>query len=157
MTVLVLDFDGTMTDAEAEGRPFCEGYLDDLCALVGRAAGDPEVFAIADTVEAELAIAALVMAVFALQDTIAFNATAQTPWATPLKIPQATWVAALAVFAVLALYEAGRLVTLLLRGDLSAIDRSYGPRGTKDELDAELADLKARGVTADIAAPGDKP
>jgi hypothetical protein len=54
-TVLVLDFDGTMTDAEAEGRPFRDGYLEDLCLLVGRAPGDPEVTAIAETVEAELA------------------------------------------------------------------------------------------------------
>ncbi|MBL9020236.1 MAG: HAD family hydrolase [Myxococcales bacterium] len=53
-TVLVLDFDGTMTDAEAEGRPFRDGYLDDLAALTGRAAGDPEIAAIADQVEAEL-------------------------------------------------------------------------------------------------------
>lgn len=57
MTVLVLDFDGTMTDAEAEGRPFRDGYLDDLCALVGRPAGDREVFALADAVEAELVAA----------------------------------------------------------------------------------------------------
>lgn len=55
MAVLVLDFDGTMTDAEAEGRPFRDGYLDDLCALVGRPAGDAEVTAIADEVETELA------------------------------------------------------------------------------------------------------
>src|SRR5690349_17009551 len=55
MTVLVLDFDGTMTDAEAEGRPFREGYLDDLCALVGRPARDEDVYAIAEAVEAELA------------------------------------------------------------------------------------------------------
>jgi len=54
MTVLVLDFDGTMTDAEAEGRPFRDGYLEDLSVLVGRYAGDPEVLAIADEVEAEL-------------------------------------------------------------------------------------------------------
>ncbi len=53
-TLLVLDFDGTMTDAEAEGQPFRAGYLDDLCTLVGRPAGDPEVLAIADAVEAEL-------------------------------------------------------------------------------------------------------
>src|SRR5688572_4720899 len=57
MTVLVLDFDGTMTDAEAEGRPFRDGYLEDLCALVGRAPGDAEVTAIAEAVEAELASA----------------------------------------------------------------------------------------------------
>ncbi len=55
MTVLVLDFDGTMTDAESEGRPFRDGYLEDLCALVGRPAGDADVLAIADEVEAELA------------------------------------------------------------------------------------------------------
>jgi len=54
MTVLALDFDGTMTDAEAEGRPFRDGYLEDLCAMVGRAAGDPEITAIADAVEDEL-------------------------------------------------------------------------------------------------------
>ena len=54
MTVLVLDFDGTMTDAEAEGRPFRDGYLEDLCVLVGKAPGDPEVMAIAEEVEAEL-------------------------------------------------------------------------------------------------------
>ncbi|HEU0037091.1 MAG TPA: HAD family hydrolase [Kofleriaceae bacterium] len=55
MTVLVLDFDGTMTDAEAEGRPFREGYLDDLCTLVGRPARDNDVLAIAAQVEDELA------------------------------------------------------------------------------------------------------
>jgi len=44
-----------MTDAEAEGRPFRDGYLEDLCLLVGRAPGDAEITAIADEVEAELA------------------------------------------------------------------------------------------------------
>jgi hypothetical protein len=55
MTVLVLDFDGTMTDAEAEGRPFRDGYVEDLCLMVGRPIGDPEVTALADAVEDELA------------------------------------------------------------------------------------------------------
>jgi phosphoglycolate phosphatase-like HAD superfamily hydrolase len=35
MRVLVLDFDGTMTDAEREGAPFIRGYLDDLAQLTG--------------------------------------------------------------------------------------------------------------------------
>jgi hypothetical protein len=55
--VLVLDFDGTMTDAEAEGRPFRDGYLDDLAVLVGKPAGDPDILGIAAEVEAELAAA----------------------------------------------------------------------------------------------------
>jgi hypothetical protein len=53
--VLVLDFDGTMTDAEAEGRPFRDGYIEDLCLLCGRPLNDPDVRALADEVEAELA------------------------------------------------------------------------------------------------------
>jgi hypothetical protein len=57
VAVLCLDFDGTMTDAEAEGRPFRDGYLEDLCLLVGRKPGDPEVLEIAETTEAEIAAA----------------------------------------------------------------------------------------------------
>lgn len=57
MTVLVLDFDGTMTDAEAEGRPFRDGYLEDLCTLVGKSPGDFDVETIAIRVENELAAA----------------------------------------------------------------------------------------------------
>jgi FMN phosphatase YigB (HAD superfamily) len=34
--MLVLDFDGTMTDAEVEGAPFRGGYLADIAALVDR-------------------------------------------------------------------------------------------------------------------------
>ena len=55
VTVLVLDFDGTMTDAEAEGRPFVDGYLEDLTALAGRPAGDSEIAAMAAEVAAEIA------------------------------------------------------------------------------------------------------
>jgi phosphoglycolate phosphatase-like HAD superfamily hydrolase len=53
--VLVLDFDGTMTDAEAEGRPFRDGYLEDLALLVGATVAD--VAPIAEEVEAEIAAA----------------------------------------------------------------------------------------------------
>ena len=31
--VLILDFDGTLTDAEAEGLPYREGYLEDVALL----------------------------------------------------------------------------------------------------------------------------
>ena len=36
MVVLVLDFDGTMTDAEVEGRPYRQGCLEDLAVLCGK-------------------------------------------------------------------------------------------------------------------------
>lgn len=34
--LIILDFDGTMTNAEVEGVPFRQGYLEDLAALTGR-------------------------------------------------------------------------------------------------------------------------
>jgi hypothetical protein len=57
MPVLVLDFDGTMTDADQEGVPFVRGYLDDLCTLVGVASGDQTVQEIATTMAARIAAA----------------------------------------------------------------------------------------------------
>lgn len=50
--LVVLDFDGTMTDAEAEGRPFTEGYLEDVAALTGREPS--EIRAMAARFEAEV-------------------------------------------------------------------------------------------------------
>ena len=47
--MLVLDFDGTLTDAELEGKPFRDGYLDDLTALTGRPRD--EIAAMADEFE----------------------------------------------------------------------------------------------------------
>lgn len=98
------------------------------------------------------AIALFVMAWYALKETIDFSSVAQTPWATPLKYPQGAWLAALAVFVIFAMVEALKVIALALAGRFREIDRSYGPRGAKDELDEELADLKARGGDA-VAAP----
>lgn len=50
--MLVLDFDGTVTDAEREGAPYRAGFLDDLAALTGMARG--EVMAMAERMEAEM-------------------------------------------------------------------------------------------------------
>jgi hypothetical protein len=57
--VIALDFDGTMTDAEAEGEPFVTGYLEDLEALVGAEtpAAKAKVAAIVAEVRAELVTA----------------------------------------------------------------------------------------------------
>ncbi len=51
--LLVLDFDGTLTDAEAEGRSFRDGYLADIAALIG--APLEATLARAAEVEAEIA------------------------------------------------------------------------------------------------------
>ncbi|MEZ4402786.1 MAG: hypothetical protein R3B06_22390 [Kofleriaceae bacterium] len=50
--VVVLDFDGTMTDAEAEGAPFFDGYLADLATLTGQPLAT--IRAIAEGIRAEM-------------------------------------------------------------------------------------------------------
>lgn len=97
---------------------------------------------------AACALSAVTMAWFALQDSIQFNSTAQTPWATPLYLPQSLWVAALGLFALLAVIGTLRVLGLLVAGKIQEIDRRYGPRGAKEELEEELADLKARSGAA---------
>ena len=101
------------------------------------------------------AVALLRMAWFAYDESSVLGATAQTPWATPLKYPQALWVAALVPFVVVCAVEVFNILRLLLKGDVRTIDRLYGPRTAQEELADELADLKARGVTADVLPKGD--
>lgn len=43
--LIVLDFDGTMTDAEAEAGPFRAGYLDDIATIAGLPRGAVEAMA----------------------------------------------------------------------------------------------------------------
>ncbi|WP_428265821.1 HAD family hydrolase [Haliangium sp.] len=50
--MLILDFDGTVTDAEREGAPYRTGYLEDLALLTGRPLD--EVHQRADAIEAEV-------------------------------------------------------------------------------------------------------
>jgi len=95
------------------------------------------------------AIALLRMAWFAYDESAALGATAQTPWATPLKYPQGLWVAALVPFVIVSAFESFRIVALLVKGDAQEVDRSYGPRTAREELADELEDIKTRGVTAD--------
>jgi FMN phosphatase YigB (HAD superfamily) len=51
--LIILDFDGTMTDAEQEGAPFREGYLEDLATLADRPLVD--IHRMADAFGAEIA------------------------------------------------------------------------------------------------------
>jgi TRAP-type C4-dicarboxylate transport system permease small subunit len=103
---------------------------------------------------AALAACAIVlawMAWIALDESILFNSTAQTPWATPLRYPQSAWLAALLLFVAVAFFQLARALILALSGRVDVLDRVYGPRGAKEELDEELQSLKERGDgTAEI-------
>jgi len=93
------------------------------------------------------------MAWIALSDSILFRATAQTPWATPLRIPQGAWLAALALFVAVAALQVVRVGMLVATGRFDRIDREYSPRGSKEELQEELDDIKARGADK-LTIPG---
>ena len=99
---------------------------------------------IAPAAIAAAAAAVTVMAWQALVDTIQYGSVAQTPWATPLKYPQFAWVLALAAFVLVAVVELMVLAGWLFAGRPDVIDHRYGPRGTREELADELADLEAR-------------
>lgn len=80
----------------------------------------------------------------ALDESILFTATAQTPWATPLRYPQTAWVIALALLVLVAILQLARVALLALRGQWSMLDRIYGPRGAKEELDEEVESFRQR-------------
>lgn len=86
------------------------------------------------------------LAWYVIKDTTAYMSVSQTPWATPLKYPQWAWLTGLIVFALLAVLMASRATWLLIRGETALLDREFGPRSTKQEVDEELADLKVRSV-----------
>lgn len=79
-----------------------------------------------------------------IQDTTAYRSTAQTPWATPLIIPQGAWYAGLVIFALVACALAWRATRLLLGGDTARLNSDFHPKSAKEELKEELDDLKTR-------------
>ena len=79
-----------------------------------------------------------------IADTLAYGSTAQTPWATPLIIPQSVWYAGLVTFALVATGYAVRATWLLATTRTEALNHDFQPRGAKEELKEELDDLAAR-------------
>lgn len=84
------------------------------------------------------------LAWFVVRDTQAYQSVSQTPWATPLVYPQSAWLVGLVLFALVSAGYALRATWLLVRGDVATLNHEFGPRTTKEEVDEELEDLKAR-------------
>src|SRR5213593_1162975 len=79
-----------------------------------------------------------------LGDTLQYRSTAQTPWATPLIVPQSVWYAGLVIFALVAAGYASRATWLLATGRLDTLNRDFHPKSAKEELKEELDDLAQR-------------
>ncbi len=79
-----------------------------------------------------------------ITDTLAYGSTAQTPWATPLILPQSVWYAGLVIFALVATGYALRATGLLLTRRIDDLNHDFHPKGAKEELKEELDDLAQR-------------
>ncbi len=100
------------------------------------------------------AVAASLLALFALllvwvgygviRETLEYQSTAQTPWATPLIYPQGLWYATLLVFAAVAAWLAGRLIWFLAAGNFAGVERDFHIKDAMEELQEELEDLSNR-------------
>ena len=98
---------------------------------------------------AVLALAAIsgflfVFALRTLDETRTYQSLAQTPWATPLVIPQALWLAALGVFLVAAVGAAVAVVRRMARRDWSGLTSLAAPDSVEEALRAEVRDLGRR-------------
>jgi TRAP-type mannitol/chloroaromatic compound transport system permease small subunit len=90
-----------------------------------------------------------------LAESLDLKATASTPLATPMWMPQALWLAGYVLFAVVAAWAAIDALRLFLRGDVAGLNDRFGPQTLDEEIEAETElHLNARQpVPATQAAP----
>lgn len=79
-----------------------------------------------------------------VRDTLDYQSTAQTPWATPLIYPQSLWFAGQVIFMLVAFGMAVRATYLLVNRRIIALNHGFNPRGAKDELAEELGNIEQR-------------
>jgi TRAP-type C4-dicarboxylate transport system permease small subunit len=79
-----------------------------------------------------------------ISETISYGSTAPTPWATPLKFPQALWLIGLILFFALSCYYFFGATKLLLGRRWDDLRITYQPKGSADEVKEELQDLAQR-------------
>jgi TRAP-type C4-dicarboxylate transport system permease small subunit len=72
-----------------------------------------------------------------------FNSVSQTPWATPMVIPQSIWLAALVPFMGLSLLSLLRWTGAAIRRDRSVL-AEFRAKGSEDELEEQLRALDER-------------
>jgi TRAP-type mannitol/chloroaromatic compound transport system permease small subunit len=89
-----------------------------------------------------------------LAESIDLKATASTPLATPMWMPQALWLAGYVLFALVAAWAAIDALRLLLRGDVEGINDRFGPQTLDEEIEAETElQLHAQHAPITQAAP----
>ena len=86
---------------------------------------------------AAMGVFAIYCAYGVLADTFSLQATASTPLATPLWIPQGAWFAGYLVFAVVALAASVDAFRLARNRSWAEINRRHGPQTLEEEIESE--------------------
>jgi TRAP-type mannitol/chloroaromatic compound transport system permease small subunit len=85
-------------------------------------------------------------------ESIDLHATASTPLATPMWIPQALWLAGYVLFALVALWAALHALKLFVRGRHELVNDGFGPQTLEEEIEAETELQLPRGEAAPAPA-----
>ena len=96
---------------------------------------------------AALALLCLWRATSVVRESIDFGATAATPLATPMWIPQSIWLGGYVLFAVVAGWAALDALRLFLRGRIDELNDRFAPQTLEEEIEAETE------IRLDPAAP----
>jgi TRAP-type C4-dicarboxylate transport system permease small subunit len=88
----------------------------------------------ASTVLLAIAICMLWYSQSSLGETLLYGSIANSPLQTPLWIPQTLWLAGFVVFVISAAIMAYRAASLLFRGEITTLDREFGPPTLDDEI-----------------------
>ena len=83
-------------------------------------------------------------------DTMDYQSTAPTPWATQLIYPQGIWFITLSVFCVVATLYALYASKLFFSGRIDALNEEFHPKGAMEELSEEIQDLGLRTENTDL-------
>lgn len=86
---------------------------------------------------AALAILCLWRGAAVLAESIDLRATASTPLATPMWLPQSIWLAGYVLFALVAAWAGLDALRLVLRGDIDGLNDRFGPQTLDEEIEAE--------------------
>lgn len=84
-----------------------------------------------------LALLCLWRGLHVMLDSIDLRATASTPLATPMWIPQAIWVSGYVLFAATAAWAGQHALRLFLQGRHEDLNDQFGPQTLDEEIEAE--------------------
>ena len=90
-----------------------------------------------------VAFIVVLMGWITLKESILFKSVSQTPWATPMVIPQSIWLATLLPFLLLSFWGLLRWGYGMVRQD-DQILGEFAPKGSQDELTEQVELLHQR-------------